>query len=143
MAKAVELTGTLWFVGNTESVSDGMNKRIAWIRIDEDTEYPQIVETEFIKDKCDLLNKYNPGDKVTIDVNIRGRVVNKKDGSGSVCFNSLNAWRIRGLASGEAKAPRASAPLPPMGSGATPPPIGQQPVAQSSALPFNVPGQAK
>lgn len=121
MAKSYELKGTIWFIGQTEQVTDSMTKRIVWIRIDEDTEYPQIIEVEFIKEKCELMNKYNSGDKVTIDVNLRGRVV-EKDGK-TRCYNSLNAWRIRGVASAGGSG-KMSAPIPSSGS----------------PLPFQVPG---
>lgn len=110
MAKSIELKGTLWFIGVTETVAENFNKRIAWLRIDEDTDYPQIIEVEFIKDKCDLLNKYNSGDKVSVDVNLRGRV-SEKDGK-KRCYNSLNAYRIRGVASGNV----GGSPIPSSGS---------------------------
>lgn len=114
MAKSFELKGTLWFIGQTEQVTDSLTKRVAWVRIDEDTEYPQIVEVEFIKDKCDLLNKYNSGDKVTVDVNLRGRIV-EKDGK-KRCYNSINAYRIAGLATGTPSAAANSQPIPSSGS---------------------------
>ena len=122
MAKNFTLNGTLWFIGQKEQVTETMTKRVAWVRIDEDTEYPQIVEVEFIKDKCDLLNKFNSGDKVVVDINLRGRVA-EKEGK-KRCYNSMNAWRIAGIASGNSN-PIMNAPIPSSGS----------------PIPFNVPQQ--
>ena len=96
------LKGTVKHIGEVtqpiESNPD-FTKRELWLTVDEDTQYPQTVNIEFIKDKTSLLSKYNPGDVVEVDINIRGNV--SRDGSR--CFNSLNGWRMRGVATGTAQ----------------------------------------
>ncbi len=95
---SIALTGTVIEVQDEVKVSESFKKRIIKIDIDEDTDYPQRVAIEFVNDKTSLLNKYNAGDKITIDINIRGKDFTK-DGKTSN-FTKLNGWRIKGFASG-------------------------------------------
>ena len=108
------LKGTVKKVGKVEApVADNpdFTKRELWLTIDEDTQYPQTVNIEFLKDKTSLLDKFSPGDSLEVDINVRGNV--SKDGSR--CFNSLNGWRVRGNASG------GTTEAPPEGADDSPP----------------------
>ena len=97
------LKGAIVFKGQTETIKDDFTKRELWLEIDRDTQYKQTINIEFIKDKTSLVDKYNVGDEVEVDVNIRGnRVTLKKDNS-ERCFNAINGWRIRGMASGDSE----------------------------------------
>jgi len=98
----ITLKGEVKFKGETVHVTDTFSKRELWIEIDQDTDYPQTVNVEFIKDKCTIIDKYSIGDIVEVDVNIRGNVATMKDKS-QRCFNSMNGWRIAGTASGGAE----------------------------------------
>lgn len=101
------LKGTVDTIGKIEApIKDNpeFTKRELWLTIDEDTQFPQTVNIEFLKDKTAIINKFKPGDSIEVDINVRGN----KSKDGSRCFNSLNGWRVRGVASGGDD----SAPLP-------------------------------
>jgi len=95
---SIALTGTVVEVQDEVKVSESFKKRIIKVDIDEDTEYSQRVVIEFVNDKTSLLSKYSAGDKVTVDINIRGKDFTK-DGKTSN-FTKLNGWRIKGFAAG-------------------------------------------
>jgi len=59
-------------------------------------QYPQLLQIEFVQDKCELLDKFSEGQDVTIGINLRGREYDKKDGSGKGYFNSIQGWNIKG-----------------------------------------------
>jgi len=61
-------------------------------------EYPQQIKIEFTQAKCAELDKYTVGDSVSVSVNIRGRKWTNKEGK-DMYFNTLQAWRIKKLAS--------------------------------------------
>jgi hypothetical protein len=54
--------------------------------------YPQTIEIQFVNDKCALLDSVTPGDKVTIGINLDGRVWNGQDGQ--KVFNTIKGWSI-------------------------------------------------
>ena len=54
---------------------------------------------EFIQDKTDLLNNFEPGQQVKISINIRGREWTNPQGEVKY-FNSINGWRIEKIESG-------------------------------------------
>jgi hypothetical protein len=56
-------------------------------------QYPQSIQLEFVQDKVDLLNAFSLGDKVSVDINIRGREWTSPDGVVKY-FNTLQGWRI-------------------------------------------------
>ena len=49
-----------------------------------------------IQDKCDILNSYNVGDSVKVDINLRGREWQSPQGEIKY-FNSIQGWRIEKL----------------------------------------------
>lgn len=59
-------------------------------------QYPQTLEIEFNQEKVTLLDGLVPGQKVKIDVNLKGREW-EKEGVVSV-FNKLEGWKIEKLA---------------------------------------------
>ena len=56
-----------------------------------DGEYKQHGIFQAINDRCELLDSFSPGDKVTVHFDLRGRLWNDK------AFNTLNAWKIEGV----------------------------------------------
>jgi len=92
-----EFTGTLVLIKETEEISDRFQKR-EFIVSDDDDKYEQLISFELHQDKVDLILGLNPGDKIKVGFNLRGRewidnVGNKK------YFNTLQAWRVDKLAS--------------------------------------------
>jgi len=71
--------------------------------IDEDGDYTQEIEVEFVNDHCAKLNGINEGDQVTVDVNVRGKQFESRKEAG-VFFRptKLQAWRIKGQGSDQA-----------------------------------------
>jgi hypothetical protein len=126
------LKGELKFKGEVVTIKDNFTKREFWIEIDQDTQYPQIVNLELIKDKCDIIDKYTAatkttkGDMIEADINVRGNVAKMADDTYR-CFNSLNCWRVRGIATGE----KNDAPMP-----------GEEQAAAPAAVPEAAPAAA-
>ena len=88
----MQVTGKLKLVNPTQTVgSNGFRKREAVVTTDE--QYPQMIQIEFLQDKCDLLDAYKVGDDVTISINLRGREWVNPQGEAKY-FNSITGWRI-------------------------------------------------
>jgi hypothetical protein len=104
----MEILGRVKFVDQTKEVgSAGFKKRDIVVTTDE--QYPQHILVQFVQDKCELLNNYQAGDAVKIDINLRGREWVNPQGE-TVYFNTIQGWRISKV---QAEAP--SAPqMPPM-----------------------------
>jgi hypothetical protein len=93
----MEVTGKIKMVDNTKEVgSSGFKKRDVVVTTDE--QYPQHILVQFVQDKCDLLNNFNVGDAVKIDINLRGREWLNPQGE-TVYFNTIQGWRIAKLQS--------------------------------------------
>ena len=58
-----------------------------------DEQYPQHILVQFVQDKCDLLNNFQAGAPVKIDINLRGREWTNPQGE-TVYFNTIQGWRI-------------------------------------------------
>jgi len=98
----LELTGILKFKGETIAYGEkGFTKRLFWLEINQHMEWKETVEISLIKDKTSLIEKYNVGDTLRVDVNVRGRMGKLKNGEEKP-FNELNAWRIGGAPTGDA-----------------------------------------
>ena len=73
--------------------SNGFKKRELVLITEQDTDYPQTILIEFLKDNCERLDKYQEGEQVTIDINIRGREWTNPQGQ-TRTFNYIVGWRI-------------------------------------------------
>ena len=104
----MEVTGKIKMIDATKEVgSAGFKKRDVVVTTDE--QYPQHILVQFIQDKCDLLNSFNIGDSVKIDINLRGREWTNPQGE-TVYFNTIQGWRIAKL---QAESPiSATPPMP-------------------------------
>lgn len=87
----MELTGKIEKIGNVQEISASFKKRELVIRTEE--QYPQPIMIEFVQDKTNLLDGFNPGDRVTVNINIRGREWTSPQGDVKY-FVSLQGWRI-------------------------------------------------
>jgi len=56
-------------------------------------QYPQTLSIQFAQEKTDLLTNYAPGQKVKIEISLRGKEV-IKEGKPPMVFNTLSAWKI-------------------------------------------------
>lgn len=88
----MEVTGKIKMIDTTKEVgTGGFKKRDLVVTTDE--QYPQHILVQFVQDKCDLLNSYQVGDAVKIDINLRGREWTNPKGE-TVYFNTIQAWKI-------------------------------------------------
>lgn len=85
---------TIESIDKTKSFGDkGFTKR-EFIGVDNsNTEYPQPIKFEGIKDMCIQLDGYKVGQVVDVEFNIRGNRWMNKEGN-QVIFNSLQVWKI-------------------------------------------------
>ena len=104
----MEVTGKIKMIDQTKEVgSGGFKKRDIVVTTDE--QYPQHILVQFVQDKCDLLNNFQVGEQVKIDINLRGREWTNPQGE-IVYFNTIQGWRIGKLAAESTTAPQ----MPPM-----------------------------
>ena len=104
----MEVTGKIKLIDQTKEVgSAGFKKRDVVVTTDE--QYPQSILVQFVQDKCDLLNNFQVGDAVKIDINLRGREWINPQGE-AVYFNTIQGWRI---GKAESAAPAGQAPPAP------------------------------
>jgi len=87
-----EITGKLLVKKETKEFgSNGFTKRE--FVIETDSQYPQKILIELIKDKCSLIDKFNIGDVLSVSYNINGREWINPQGE-AVYFNAIQGWRI-------------------------------------------------
>lgn len=99
----MEVQGKIKVIGETQTFgSNGFRKRELVVTTEE--QYPQHIMIEFVQDKTDLLNNYQVGQQVKVNINLRGREWVNPQGE-TKYFNSIQGWRIENLqqdnASGE------------------------------------------
>ena len=82
-----ELTGIVKEILDEQTFASGFNKR-AFVVTTEADKYPQEIKFECLKDKVELVNKLQKGEKVTVTFDINGREWNGK------YFVNLAAWKI-------------------------------------------------
>lgn len=105
----MEVQGRVKMVGETQTFgTNGFRKREIVVTTEE--QYPQHIMVEFVQDKTDLLNNFQVGQQVKININLRGREWVNPQGE-TKYFNSIQGWRIEALQS-EA-APTDMPPVPP------------------------------
>lgn len=101
----MEVTGKIKMIDQTKEVgSSGFKKRDIVVTTDE--QYPQHILVQFVQDKCELLNNYQVGETVKIDINLRGREWVNREGE-TVYFNTIQGWRIGKIQQESAAAPAA------------------------------------
>ncbi len=125
----MEVTGKIKMIDQTKEVgSAGFKKRDVVVTTDE--QYPQSILVQFVQDKCDLLNNFQVGDTVKIDINLRGREWVNPQGE-TVYFNTIQGWRI-----GKVQVETASAQPAPMPAAAAFPPATSLNEDEPDDLPF-------
>ena len=88
----MNISGKVKLISETKEYgSNGFRKREIVLTTQE--QYPQNILVEFIQDRTDLLDLFNIGDFVKIDINLRGREWTNDKGEIKY-FNSIQGWRI-------------------------------------------------
>lgn len=93
----MEVQGRIKLIGETQTFgNNGFRKREVVVTTEE--QYPQHLMIEFVQDKTELLNNYQVGQQVKININLRGREWVNPQGE-TKYFNSIQGWRIEALQS--------------------------------------------
>lgn len=104
----MEVQGKIKMIGETQTFgSNGFRKREVVVTTEE--QYPQPIMVEFVQDKTDLLNNFQPGQNVKISINLRGREWQNPQGE-TKYFNSIQGWRIESI---QESASSGMPPVPP------------------------------
>ncbi|WP_250433283.1 DUF3127 domain-containing protein [Hanstruepera flava] len=91
----MEVQGRIKVIGETQTFgANGFRKREVVVTTEE--QYPQHIMVEFVQDKTDLLNNFQVGQQVKININLRGREWVNPQGE-TKYFNSIQGWRIEAL----------------------------------------------
>ena len=105
MSKSFEIQGLIHSIGDTtEYGQNGFTKREFVIKLTgegENSDYPNYIALELIKDKCALRDNYKFSDEISAQFNLSGRLWSG-NGKPEKCFNSLQAWKIDSLGSAQA-----------------------------------------
>lgn len=87
-----EVTGKLIVKNETKEFgNNGFTKRE--FVIETDSQYPQKILIELIKDKCSLIDAFEVGEVIKVYYNLNGREWINPEGVAKY-FNSINGWRI-------------------------------------------------
>lgn len=103
----MELTGKVKVIFDKQTFGSGFEKREIVVTTQE--QYPQDIKFEVYKEKCAMLDNFQPNEDVTVHFNLRGNEYNGK------YFVNLNAWKIDKGAAGASQenvVPSNAAPLP-------------------------------
>ena len=91
----MDISGKIKLINEAKEYgSNSFRKREVVITTEE--QYPQDLLIEFVQDKCDILNSFQVGQSVKIDINLRGREWESPQGEIKY-FNSIQGWRIEKL----------------------------------------------
>jgi len=91
----MEVQGKIKMIGETQTFgNNGFRKREVVVTTEE--QYPQHIMIEFVQDKTELLNSYQVGQQVKVNINLRGREWVNPQGE-TKYFNSVQGWRIESL----------------------------------------------
>jgi len=106
MSKSYDAQGTVHSIGKTtEYGNNGFTKREFVIQLtgpDENSQYPNYIALELIKDKCELMDKHKIGDEIQVTFNLSGRLWSSGD-KPEKCFTSLQAWKISAVSEGDSQ----------------------------------------
>lgn len=101
----MEVEGRLKVIYETEDIgTSGFQKRDCVVTTDE--AYPQSILIQFVQDKCNLLTSFRIGEKVKVDINLRGKEWVNPQGE-TKYFNTIQGWRISSVHD-----PSSPAPIP-------------------------------
>ncbi len=93
----LEVTGKLIEKNDTIQVSEKFKKREFVLELAEEINgnvYTNFAKMQLVQNKCDLLDRYNVGDMLKVNFNIKGNsYVDKKSGETKYITN-LDVWRI-------------------------------------------------
>lgn len=89
----MQITGKIIRIFDAQQVSDKFRKREFVVEYSDNPQYPQPLLLQATQDRCEILDKYQPGDVVDVQFNLRGREWTSPQGEVRY-FNTLEAWRV-------------------------------------------------
>ena len=123
MSKSYEAQGIIHSIGETmEFGNNGFTKREFVIQLtgpDENSQYPNYIALELIKDKCALMDNYKIGSEIQVSFNLSGRLW-ASAGKPEKCFTSLQAWKVSAASDSQEVPPSRFADEPPADYDSTP-----------------------
>ena len=88
----MNISGKIKLINETKEYgSNGFRKRELVVTTQE--QYPQNILVEFVQDRCEILDSFQVGELVKIDINIRGREWTNKDNEVKY-FNSIQGLSL-------------------------------------------------
>lgn len=90
----MQVTGKIKQIYQAEQPSATFTKRD--IVVTTEGTYPQHITIQFTQDKCSLLDTFQIGQDVTIDINLNGREYQDKQTGQLKYFNTIQGWKISG-----------------------------------------------
>lgn len=128
---SLEVTGKLILKSDTQQVSEKFKKREFVLELVEEINgnlYSNYAKMQLVQSKCEIIDRFNIGDSVTVRFNIKG---NKWERDGKVNYiTNLDCWRME-AATGQQQA----APQPQQQGGYQATPVQQQQASPASAQP--------
>lgn len=108
---SLEVTGKLAVKYDTQQVSERFKKREFVLELTEEINgnvYTNYAKMQLVQNKCDILDRFNEGDLVKVNFNLKG---NRWEKDGRVNYiTNLDAWRIESaVTANPASAPAAPA----------------------------------
>lgn len=88
----MELQGTIKKIFDEKHISEHFNTREFILITDEDTQYTQYLSIQLVNRNCDLIIGIKPGERVEVDVKLKGREWNGPQGV--KYFNTIEACAI-------------------------------------------------
>lgn len=89
----MKVIGKLYSIQPVQQVTDAFKKRVFILEYSENAEYPEYISFELIKDRCDILDNLQEGQKVEVSYNLKGKKWTNSEGV-TKYFNTLQAWQI-------------------------------------------------
>ena len=99
----MNIKGKIKVINPTNVVSEKFSKR-EFVLTENSSQYPQDLLIQLTQDKCSLIDGFNVGQEIEVEINLRGREWINPQGEAKY-FNTIEAWRING-ATIQAAAPR-------------------------------------
>ena len=99
----MNIKGKIKVINATNVVSDKFSKR-EFVLTENSSQYPQDLLIQLTQDKCSLIDGFNIGQEIEVEINLRGREWINPQGEAKY-FNTIEAWKING-ATNQAAAPR-------------------------------------
>ncbi len=90
----MEIKGIIKQVGKTQVLSDKFSKRVLILKTDYESKYPQYIVVQFTNANITKLDSVQPGEVVTVSINLRGREYTDQAGTLKY-FNTIEGWKIQ------------------------------------------------